>query len=61
MEDTRMSKLRDALSKTVAGAIDGVKLEDFLSCFPELMHTHRAPLTELYQQLVESVRPNIMV
>jgi hypothetical protein len=61
MEDTRMAKLRSALAKTLDGAIGSVKLEDFLQCFPDLVQTHEAVLTELFHQLVGSVRPNVMV
>ena len=60
-EGTRMSKLRDAVNKTLDGALGSVSRDDFLACFPELVHTHEAVLTELYQQLVASVRPNVLV
>jgi|EP01043_Picozoa_sp_COSAG02_P069842 hypothetical protein len=60
-EDTRMTRLRQAMSKTVEGTIGGVSLEEFLGCFPDLAQTHEAMLAELFRQLNEAVRSNVMV
>ena len=60
-EDVRMTRLRQAMGKTLDGAIGGVSLDDFLSCFPDLVQTHEGILHELYTQLTATVRANVMV
>lgn len=60
-EDVRMTRLRQAMAKTVDGTIGGVSLEEFLSCFPDLSQTHEGILSELYTQFNEAVRSNVMV
>ena len=60
-EDVRMTRLRQAMAKTVDGTIGGVTLEEFLGCFPDLAQTHECILAELFAQLNEAVRSNVMV
>ena len=60
-EDVRMTRLREAMGKTVDGAIGGVSRAEFMECFPDLVHTHEAALGELYTQLTATVRANVMV
>lgn len=60
-EDVRMTRLRQAMAKTVDGTIGGVTLEEFLGCFPDLAQTHESILAELFTQLNEAVRSNVMV
>ncbi len=60
-EDTRMTRLRQAMSKTVEGTMRGVSLDEFLACFPDLAETHPSMLAELFRQLNEAVRSNVMV
>eukprot|EP01052_Picozoa_sp_SAG31_P022360 SAG31_NODE_1775_length_7303_cov_2.409356_7_plen_107_part_00 len=45
--------------KTLDGCIDGVSLGDFLSCFPELVESHRGTLTELHLQMSQIMKLNV--
>ena len=59
MDQVRITKLRGAFAKCLNGCIDGVTREAFLGCFPDLVQTHEATLTELHVQMTQIIKANV--